>query len=73
MDLFVYWYHRPASFTGFRLTDHSHTWLVCTFNIFFNCVPYAYNPLNAKANPICHLMALLGAHHILHVSKIRVK
>jgi hypothetical protein len=31
------------------------------------------NPLNAKLNPICHLLALLGAHHILHVSWIRVK
>jgi hypothetical protein len=24
-------------------------------------------------NPICHLLALLGAHHFLHVSRIRVK
>jgi hypothetical protein len=31
------------------------------------------NPLNAKLNPICHLLALLGAHHILHISRIRVK
>ena len=31
------------------------------------------NPLNAELNPICHLLALLGAQHILHVSKIRVK
>jgi len=23
-------------------------------------------------NPICHLLALLGAHHIFHVSRIRV-
>jgi len=30
------------------------------------------NPLNARLNPICHLLALL-AHHILHVSRIRVK
>ena len=30
------------------------------------------NTLNAKLNPICHLLALLGAHHILHVSRIRV-
>jgi len=28
---------------------------------------------NAELNPICHLLALLGAHHILHVSRIRVK
>jgi hypothetical protein len=31
------------------------------------------NPLNAQLNPICHLPALLGAHHILHVSRLRVK
>ena len=31
------------------------------------------NPLNAKLNPICHFLALLGAHHIHHVSRIRVK
>jgi len=30
------------------------------------------NPLNAELNPLCHLQALLGAHHILHVSRIRV-
>jgi hypothetical protein len=30
------------------------------------------NPLNAELNPIDHLLALLGAHHILHVSWIRV-
>jgi hypothetical protein len=29
-------------------------------------------PLNAKSNPICHLLALLGAHHILNVSRLRV-
>jgi len=28
-------------------------------------------PLNAELNPICHLLALL-AHHILHISRIRV-
>ena len=30
------------------------------------------NPLNAEINTICHLLALLGAHHILHVSRIWV-
>jgi len=30
------------------------------------------NPLNAELNPTCHLLALLGAHHILHVSRVRV-
>jgi hypothetical protein len=32
-----------------------------------------FNPLNVELNPICHLLALLGAHHILHVSRVRVK
>jgi len=32
----------------------------------------ALNPSNAELNPICHLLALLGAHRILHVSRIRV-
>jgi len=31
------------------------------------------NPSNIKLNPMCHLLALLGAHHILHISRIRVK
>ena len=34
---------------------------------------FIVNPLNAELNPICHFLALLGAHHILHVSRIRVK
>jgi len=33
----------------------------------------ATNPLNAELNPICHLLVLLGSHHILHVSGVRVK
>jgi hypothetical protein len=32
-----------------------------------------FNPLNTELNPLCYLLALLGAHHILHVSRIRVK
>jgi len=31
-----------------------------------------FNPLNAELNTICHFLALLGAHHILHVSRVRV-
>ena len=30
------------------------------------------NPLNAEFNPICHLLAFLGAHPFLHVSRVRV-
>jgi len=36
------------------------------------CWDTQFNPLNAELNPICHLLALLGAHHIFHVSGIRV-
>ena len=35
-----------------------------------NCL---FNPLNPELNPICYLLALLRAHHFLHVSRIRVK
>jgi hypothetical protein len=34
-----------------------------------NCI----NPLNPELSPICSLLALLGAHHFLHISRIRVK
>jgi len=33
----------------------------------------AIYPLNAEFGPICHLLALFWAHHILHVSRWRVK
>ena len=31
------------------------------------------NPLKPELNPICYLLALLGAYHFLHVSRMRVK
>ena len=31
------------------------------------------NTLNPELNPICYFLALLGARHFLHVSRIRVK
>jgi len=34
---------------------------------------YASSTLNAELNPVCHLLAILGAHHIFHVSGLRVK
>ena len=36
------------------------------------CAVEEFNSLNSELNPICHLLALLGARHILHVSGIRV-
>ena len=31
------------------------------------------NHLNAELNPTCHLLVLLGAHHILYFSRVKVK
>ena len=44
--------------------------MVC---VYFQLRTAAFNPLNPELNPICYLLALLGAHHFLHVSRIRVK
>jgi len=41
--------------------------------VLFSTLRYIINPLNAELNPICHLLALLGAHLIFHVSSVRVK
>jgi len=42
--------------------------------IIMNIIPHEshLNPVNAQLNPTCHLLAILGAHHILHVSRIGV-
>jgi hypothetical protein len=66
--------------TYIKFTSNSLTQI----NVFANEVPVwikygnkyeklYIDSLNAELNPICHLLALLGAHHILHVSEIRVK
>jgi len=41
----------------------------------YNKTPFGFNLalLNAELNPIGHLLTLLEAHHILHVSRLRVK
>jgi len=39
----------------------------------YSFVNRTINPLNPELNPICYLLALLGAHNFLHVSRIRVK
>ena len=49
------------------LTEHDTGCQMSSFILFA-----AFNPLNTKLNTICHLLALLGARPILHVSRIRV-
>jgi len=34
---------------------------------------WVFNPLNAKLNPTCHLLALLGGATIVVVSGLKVK
>jgi len=74
---------RPAMMTAndYVLVPNLHAFLVSllvpfTFLILQQGVKNTnvkvLNPLNAELYPICHLLALLGAHHILHVSRIRV-
>jgi len=57
--LFAYW----------RNNTHAE----CKVNANKKLVKKYINPLNAELIPICHLLALLGAHHILHISRMRVK
>jgi hypothetical protein len=38
----------------------------------YRYVHFLFNPLNATLNPIFHLLTLLGARHILHISRIRI-
>ena len=44
-----------------------------SFLVSMFCFPHYFNPLKPELNPICYLLALLGAHHFLHVSRIRLK
>jgi hypothetical protein len=61
----------PASLTQHQLEllQSLQSSMVCLASALSTLI----NPLNAKLNPICHLLALLGARHILHVSGLRVK
>jgi hypothetical protein len=49
--------------------------LVCNFTInkHIYLTKYSYlTYLKAELNSLCHLEALLGAHHIIHVSRVRL-
>jgi hypothetical protein len=45
----------------------------CTGINFLNFFASGFITLHSKLNPICHLLALLEAHPIHHISRIRVK
>ena len=50
-------------------------WCVCVAACYLSraITRRVFNPLNAELNPIRHLLALVGARHIVHVSRVRVK
>ena len=56
----------PQSFPNRKLNQDQSIYI-------FNTSIITINPLNPELNPICYLLALLGAHHFLHVSRIKVK
>jgi hypothetical protein len=63
---------------GYLKVNGPFTWTVdgtyAVLMFFFVCLAFGtIDPLNAELNPIYHQLALLGAHHILHVSRVRVK
>ena len=66
----LYYCHLVA--TKLQLTYHIiyHT---KSYHIYHHIIYIYINPLNPELNPICYLLALLGTHHFLHVSRIRVK
>ena len=77
---FVWISEQTATFALYsinRLVLYNYRWRVFTaryeLNPYIKQIHLVFNPLNAELNPICYLLALLGAHHFLHVSRISVK
>jgi len=62
----VYFFIQPLHVSGIFVAHHQEEYCMYT------TITRWFNPLNAELNPICYLLALLGAHHILHVSRVRV-
>ena len=49
------------------------SWPVVVGILNLEWINWVINPLKPELNPIYYLLALLGAHHFLHVSRIRIK
>jgi hypothetical protein len=47
-------------------------WYSTVYLVFFSSFS-PFNLSNTDLNSACHLLALLGAQHILHISRVRVK
>ena len=72
-------WNKPSGVSSQQYTNSAHhPYKILETVIILRPIPYflrpaAFNPLNPELNPICYLLALLGAQHFLHVSRIRVK
>ena len=73
--------HCPQCNTGYtaghvtqKQKENIFMWLFLSTvgNIYVISYFIQVNPLNAQFNPTCYLPPLLGAHHFLHVSGLRV-
>jgi len=60
------------SLVNIPATIHSIDFISLPYNYSEVTILFSINPLNAELIPICHLLALLAAHHILYISRIRV-
>jgi hypothetical protein len=67
----LYWYNWFSWWWARGCSKHVEDW-----NKYIrkkNCASsWSFNTLNSELNPMCHLLVLLGAHHIFHVSGLRV-
>jgi len=58
------------------INSHAQETTALQTTVFLTSIPRLLSSmlksLNTELNPICHLPALLGARHILHVSRVRV-
>jgi len=68
-ELNYFFYINWVTFT--KLVSTTCDWMSPHHGILF--IHSNINPLKPELNPICYLLALLGAHHFLHVKRIRVK
>jgi len=75
MDIILFDNLHYSSSRPFRVAAYSSP-LRCSILSVFGVPEFqlctGINPLNAELNPTCHLLVLLGAYHILHISRIRV-
>ena len=72
ISLYIYWLYREIWNFVCRLVMNvlNEFCMKCACML---VITEHFNPLNPELNTICYLLALLGAHHFLHVSRIRVK